>query len=110
MARKVVNRKALRDEAEAAEKLEKTSKAGKGKDEKATKEKAAPKKKKAKDAELIRVKLFWGVFNQNMKRIALFEYSQKKQADAKAAELSAGANKSQHFVQRVKEEVAAKID
>lgn len=109
MARKVVNRKALREEADAAEKIEKAAKATKGKDDKPAKEKAAPKKKK-KEAEAIRVKLFWGVFNQNMKRIALFEYSQKKQADAKAAELSAGANKSQHFVQRVKEEVAAKVD
>jgi hypothetical protein len=110
MARKVVNRKALREEADAAEKIEKAAKSSKSKDDKPAKEKAAPKKKGKKDPEAIRVKLFWGVFNQNMKRIALFEYSQKKQADTKAAELSAGANKSQHFVQRVKEEVATKVD
>jgi hypothetical protein len=37
-----------------------------------------------------------------MKRVALFEYSQRKQADKKAQELSTSA-KSPHFVQPVKE-------
>jgi hypothetical protein len=37
-----------------------------------------------------------------MKRVALFEYSQRKQADKKASELSA-SQKSPHFVQPVKE-------
>ena len=37
-----------------------------------------------------------------MKRVALFEYSQRKQAEKKAAELSTSA-KSPHFIQPVKE-------
>ena len=32
----------------------------------------------------VRMKLFWGVFNQSLKRVALFEYDEKKQADEKA--------------------------
>ena len=95
MARKVVNRKAARAEAEAAEAAE--AEAPKKKAKKKTKRKsrkAAP--------EDIRMKLFWGVFNQSMKRVALFEFNQKKQAEKKAAQLS---EKSPHFVQKVKEEV-----
>jgi hypothetical protein len=94
MARKVVNRKALREEAEAAEK------AG------LTKKKAAPKKKatrrKKKEPSEVRVKLFWGVFNQSLKRVALYEFNQKKQAEKKATDLSKDG-KSPHFVQKVKE-------
>ena len=93
MARKVVNRKELRAEAEAAEKLAKKTKAKK----KTT-------KRKSKTAADVRMKLFWGVFNQSMKRIALFEFDQKKEADKKAQDLSK-SGKSQHFVQKVKEAV-----
>ena len=101
MARKVVNRKELRAEAEAAEALQAAE--GEGGKKKA-KEKKAPVKRKSrsKTAEPERRKLFWGVFNQSMKRVALFDYSQRKQADKKAAELSTSA-KSPHFVQPVKE-------
>jgi hypothetical protein len=98
MARKVVNRKELRAEAEAAEK------AGKGSE-------AAPKKKKAtrrttrtKTVADVRMKLFWGVFNQSLRRVALYDHSQKKEAEKKAAELSK-AGKTPHFVQKVKEAV-----
>ncbi|MFT5524245.1 MAG: hypothetical protein ACI9G1_003034 [Pirellulaceae bacterium] len=92
MARKVVNRKALREEAEAAEKQ-------------APKKKAKTKRKsRAKDAADIRMKLYWGVFNQSMKRVALYDFSQKKEADKKAADLGA-SGKSPHFVQKVKEVV-----
>jgi hypothetical protein len=103
MARKVVNRKELRAEAEAAEKLE--AAAGEGGKKKA-KEKKAPVKRKsrAKSTEPERRKLFWGVFNQSAKRIALFDFSQKKAADAKAAELTSGG-KNPHFVMKVKEAV-----
>ncbi len=96
MARKLVNRKELREQAEAAEKAEDGKKKVK---KKAVKRKT--RKKKVDPADL-RVKLFWGVFNQSLKRIALYEFSQKKQAEKKAADLSA-SGKSPHFVQRVKE-------
>ena len=101
MARKVVNRKALREEVEAAEAAEKAS----PKKKKATKKKkTATRKSRAKDAADERKKLFWGVFSPSMKRVALFEFDQKKQADEKAAALSA-SGKSLHFVQKVKERI-----
>ena len=88
MARKVANRKALREEAEAAERLE--SEAPKKK-----KKKAKAKSKRKKQVE-VRRKLFWGVFSQSLKRVALYEYSQKKQAEKKAEELGK-SGKSPHF-------------
>lgn len=110
MARKVLNRKALREQADAAEKLGEAEGGAKVKKAAKTKEKkeGAPKKKsRTKTPVVVRMKLFWGIFNQSMKRIALYEYSQRKQADLKAQELNA-AGKSQHFVQKVKEEVTEK--
>jgi hypothetical protein len=104
MARKVLNRKELREESDAAERAGKTKKkAVKAADGDATvKKKPVKRKSRAKSAKEVRLKAFWGVFNQSMKRVALFEYSQRKQADKKAAELSTSA-KSPHFVQPVKE-------
>ncbi len=96
MARKVVNRKQLREEAEAAEK------AGVAPEKKTAKRKTAKRKSRSKDPADVRMKLFWGVYSQSMKRVALYEYSQKKQAEKKAAELTA-SGKSEHFVQKVKE-------
>ena len=94
MARKVVNRKALREEAEAAEKAgTKTAKA---------KKKTAKRKTRAKTPADDRKKLYWGVFSQSLKRVALFEFNQKKAAEKKAEELSK-SGKSPHFVQKVKE-------
>ena len=74
---------------------------------KAAKEKKPPAKRKSrsKTPEVIRMKLFWGVFNQSLKRVALFDFTQEKAAKAKAAELSA-SGKSPHFVQKVKEAIA----
>jgi len=102
MARKIVNRKALREEADAAEAAEK---AAGGTKKKAAKKKAAPRKaRKKKEAAEIRVKLFYGVFNQSLKRVALFEFNQKKQAEKKALDLSKDG-KTPHFVQKVKEAI-----
>jgi hypothetical protein len=53
-------------------------------------------------AKEVRLKAFWGVFNQSLRRIAVFEYSQRPDADKKAADLSE-SQKSPHFVQLVKE-------
>ncbi|HAY82484.1 MAG TPA: hypothetical protein DCY79_21975 [Planctomycetaceae bacterium] len=97
MARKVANRKALREEVEAAEKAEAAA------PKKKKKKKAAKRKSRAKQAE-VRRKLFWGVFSQSLKRVALYEYSQKKQAEKKAEDLSK-SGKSPHFVMKVKEEI-----
>jgi hypothetical protein len=96
MARKVANRKELRAEAEAAEAAEAAAPK--------KKKKAAKRKSRAKEPTPERVKLFWGVFSQSLKRVAVFEYSDKKAAIKKAEELSA-SGKSPHFVQKVKEVV-----
>ena len=101
MARKVLNRMALREEAEAAEAAEKT---GTVKKKKAAKRKTATRKSRKKEPAELRMKLFWGVFNQSLKRVALFEFNQKKQAEKKADELSQGG-KAPHFVQKVKEAI-----
>jgi hypothetical protein len=115
MARKVVNRKELRAQADAAEARGKTKSASK---EKATKEKA-PKEKKAKEPKKVgekkparkkaakeaRMKAYWGVFNSGMKRLALFEYADKKAADKKVQELI-GSSRAHHFVQLVKEAIS----
>jgi hypothetical protein len=110
MARKVVNRKELRAEHDAA--AAKAAASGEAaapaeKKKKAAGEKKPPAKRKsrAKSTEPARMKLFYGVFNQSLKRVALYDFTQKRQADAKAAELSA-SGKSPHFVQKVKEAIA----
>jgi len=92
MARSI---KQLRAEAEAAEALEKTKK-------KKKKKKAKKRASRAKAVADVRMKLFWGVFNQSLKRVAMFEFDEKTEADKKAEELSK-SGKSPHFVQRVKE-------
>ena len=106
MAAKIVRRKEKRAEAEAAEKKAKSAPKKAASAEKSTAKKAPAKRKsRAKSAKVVRLKAYWGVFNQSLKRIALFEFSEKKEADKKAKDLSA-SGKSPHFVQPVKEEVA----
>lgn len=100
MARRVVNRKDLRAEAEAAEAQEAASPKKKAARRKA----GTTTKRKTKAAADVRMKLYWGVFSQNLKRVAVFEFDQKDEADKKAEELGKGG-KSPHFVQKVKEEV-----
>jgi hypothetical protein len=100
MARKVVSRKEKAAEIEAAAAREATA------PKKATRKKSTTKTstRKVKTAEEVRKKLYWGVFSQNLKRVAVFEYDQKDEAAARAEELSKGG-KSPHFIQKVKEEI-----
>jgi hypothetical protein len=98
MARKTVSHKELRREVEAAERAEADK-------PKTAKKKAAgetKRKSRAKTPKEVRLKAFWGVFNQSMKRVSVFEYNQRKQADQKATELTTN-QKTPHFVQLVKE-------
>lgn len=101
MARKVVSRKDLRAEAEAAEAIEAAEEAT-GTKKKTAKKKAAKRKTTKKAAAEVRLKAFWGVFNHSLKRVALYDYSQRKEAEKKAEELTA-KGKNPHFVQPVKE-------
>ena len=91
MARRTLNRKELRMQVEAAE-------ASGVRDTPRTKKTGA--QEYAKSA--TRRKAYWGVFNHKLKQVALFEYSEREQADKKAAELSTKTN-SPHVVQLVKE-------
>jgi len=104
MARKLLNRKELRAESEAAERAEKAKKSKASEEPAAAKESSAKPKRKSrtKAASEVRLKAFWGVFNQSLKRVALFEYAQRAQAVKKAEELTQ-SNKTPHFVQLVKE-------
>jgi hypothetical protein len=110
MARKVVNRKELRAQADAAEARGKTKAASK---EKATKEKKVKEPKKPgekktvrkKVAKEARMKAYWGVFTSGMKRLALFEYADKKAAEKKVQELIA-SSRNHHFLQLVKEPIS----
>lgn len=84
-------------------KAKKSSKKAKGKD---GEDAPVVKKRKSrtKAAEVIRRKLYWGVFNHAMKRVALYEFNQRKAAEKRAAELSP-EGKPPHFVQKVKEDI-----
>jgi hypothetical protein len=66
--------------------------------------KKAPAKKttRSRAAKEVRLKAYWGVFNQSLRRVAIFEFDQRKAADKKAAELTK-SGKSPFFVQPVKE-------
>ncbi|MBN1851562.1 MAG: hypothetical protein JW829_02525 [Pirellulales bacterium] len=100
MARKIISIKEKRAEAEAAEsaQLAKKKLATTGKKP----SKRAPRKKKLDET---RMKAYWGVFSQSLKRVALYEYADRKKAEKRAKELSESGNKSPHFVQPVKEAV-----
>jgi hypothetical protein len=72
--------------------------------EKAEKKAPAKRKSRARSTKDVRLKAYWGVFNQSLKRVALYEHNERKEADKKAKELTA-SGKSPHFVQPVKEAV-----
>lgn len=97
MARKILNRKELREEHDAAEAAEKKE----VKKKKKAAKKTTKRKSRAKVVKEVRLKAYWGVFSQSVTPVVLFEYSQRKEADAKAEALSK-SRKSPHFVQLVK--------
>jgi len=109
MAKKTAKKKAPAKKAASTTKKAKTAKKAASASDKdaSVKKKAAPKKKKASRARAvkeIRLRAYWGVFNQSLKRVALFEFNERKLADKKAADLGKNG-KSPHFVQPVKEAI-----
>ena len=106
MAKRTINRRELREQAEAAEKrgtpaaeaAETTEKSGKTKEKK----KPAAKSKRVKARVIIRKKLLWGVYSGTMKEEGRFAYADRAGADTRAAELSA-KHKKIYFVQPIKE-------
>ena len=100
-------KKTAKKKAPAKKATKKAKKAAPAKKAEPKKKKAATKKKKttrSRAAKEIRLKAYWGVFSQSLKRVALFEFNERKQAEKKAQELSK-SGKSPHFVQPVKEQV-----
>ncbi len=131
MARRILNRKELRanyeaaehrkkdgeetdelededeDEADETETAEAEEEGGEGDEEEAPKKrKAAAKpvkpKTRSRAAKMARLKVVWGVFNNSNQRVAVFDYPKRREAEEMAAKLSAD-KKSTHFIQPIKE-------
>ena len=72
--------------------------------------KAKPKAKakpRSRTAKVVRMKVIWGVFDNSNRRIAVYDYPKRADADAHAKKLTED-KKSTHFVQPVKEQIEEK--
>ncbi|MGQ9574403.1 MAG: hypothetical protein ACUVUC_03730 [Thermoguttaceae bacterium] len=102
MARKILNRKELREQTEAAGQLLAEPDPSEQPPDQAGPLKRPPRRKvRIKPVKEVRLKAFWGVFTQSLNQVAQFEYSQREEAAKRAAELSE-SRKTPHFVQLVK--------
>lgn len=63
-------------------------------------ETAAPKPRRRTKGE-IRTRIYWAVFNQSLRRVAVFEFDQRDEAEKRAARLTK-ANGEHHFLQKIK--------
>jgi hypothetical protein len=108
MAGRILNRRALRDQADQAEQSKVIASSAvliavPVPKKSRTKPAAAPKVKKARVKKAPpRVRARWGVFDGAMKQIAIFDYNQQAAAHDKLADLLAN-KKGIHFLQIVKE-------
>lgn len=100
MARRTLDRKALRQQVEAAEALQ-----GEAKSQKAPSRARRAKAKVKKETKLVAL---WGVFNQALVEVQTFDYSRRADAEKLAKELSE-SKKVPHFVQLVKRQVEIEI-
>jgi hypothetical protein len=113
MAGRVLNRRELRKQADQAE--EQLSPAEDAREEgeaavgkKAAKGKAKPKaaakpRKPRKKKAPARMCARWGVFDNSMKQVAIFDYNQRALAEKKVADLRTQKNTLNYFLQIVKE-------
>jgi cobalamin biosynthesis protein CobT len=138
MARRILNRKDLRADYEAAERrkqeededeieddeedsdesedeIEAEAEAEEDEEEEEApkkKKKAAPKEarpKRSRTAKQVRMKVVWGVFNNSNQCVAKFDYPKRKEAEEHAAKLAAAKTPPQpFFVQPVKEPIEEK--
>lgn len=99
MARKIMNRRELRQQAEAV--AVQTPAAAEEKAAKKRPAAAKPRASRAKKAP-VRQRARWGVFDTAMKQVAVFDYNQRAAADQKVADLNA-RKKGEHFLQIVKD-------
>jgi hypothetical protein len=108
MAGRILNRRALREQADQVVQAEARASdtvpvANPPKKLRKAKAPAAPKVKKARaKAAPPRLRARWGVFDSGMKQVAIFDYNQRAAADEKLADLLA-KKKGIHFLQIVKE-------
>lgn len=63
-------------------------------------EKAAPKPRRRTKGE-IRTRIYWAVFNQALRRVAVFEFDQRGEAEKRAGKLTE-ASGEHHFLQKIK--------
>lgn len=118
MAKRLLNRKQLRAEAEQANRQVVPTVAGPicpaDEEAKASASKTpakraprAPRKPRApKEPERLRAR--WGVFDNGMKRVAIFDFNQRAAADQKVADLNA-RKAGQFFLQIVKEPMTVAV-
>jgi len=99
-------KKATKKKAKEAD--ESSEKVAKKKEPKKKARKKPAKRSRKKEAVPDRFKVYWGVFNHALKRVALYEFNQKKAADKRASELNEGG-KPPHFVQKIKEVIDPSI-
>jgi hypothetical protein len=135
MARRILNRRDLRADFDAAEGRQQGSEqraAAEGDEVEAEEEERdelegeeeeeqeeAPKKpaatkpatsrSRARTTKATRLKVVWGVFNNANLRVAVFQYAQRREAEELAAKLKAD-KKTTHFVQPVKEPLEEKTE
>lgn len=95
MGRRPRNRLELRAEAERAEALGLNTPAAK-------KPRAEPAERRPKPAPAARMRVVWAVCDLGGRTVATFDYPDKADAEAKAAELKA-RGKGEHFVRSIKE-------
>ncbi len=98
MAGRLLNRRELRQQAEAAAPPDAAAATPANKATKAPAAKRRPRARKAPP----RLRARWGIFDAGVKQVAIFDYNQRAAADEKLAELLA-RNKGFFFLQLVKE-------
>ena len=104
MAKKKAAKKAAKKKAAKKKTAKKTAKKKAAAEDGEAPVKKKKKKRKKKAPVEVRMKVYWGVFNHAMKRVALYDFNQRKAADKRAKELT-DAGKPPHFVMKVKEQV-----
>jgi hypothetical protein len=108
MASRIVNRRELRKQADQAETVQEaivTPVEETPKKKRKAKAPAAPKVRKPRKKKApIRLCARWGVFDNSMKQVAIFDYNQRAEADQKVADLAAKKN-AVFFLQIVKEPI-----
>jgi hypothetical protein len=101
MASKASKAEQHQDQTQAEAQTDDSKATDQSKGVKKTAKKTTTRTRRTKPAKEVRLKAFWGVFNQSLSAVVLFEHGERKEALKKAEELSE-SRKSPHFVQLVK--------